>query len=280
MDIFYTGTCFYNSEARSVVTTVKKDKAETIQEFWNNQALQHQTELAATTPDPLAKDLEIAALVRHLDPGRDTLEFGCGNGGNILRLLDVLKGRITGVDYAEAMIEAARKVVRDHPESKRVSLQVGDILADPEGLGTFSQIFTTRCLINQTSLDLQVQAVENMERILDPGGRLVLIESVSQGQEKINELREMIGLKSIPYHWHNLYIDEPAFLERIPASLHHVETDNFASLYFLISRVFNARLVPEGEEPDYLSEINKIAAQLPSVGELAPLKLYHFEKMQ
>ena len=255
------------------------ERIASIRAFWDNQAKEHETGLAATTPDPLAKDLEIAALVRHLDPARDTLEMGCGNGVNIVRLLDHLRGSIVGVDYSETMIAAAKQAMRGNLDSHRVRFTEGDILGDLKPFGTMSQIFTDRCLINLPSLDLQIEALENLVSILRPGGRLVLIESVRQGQEKLNSLREMIGLAPIAYHWHNLYLDEPEFLARVPRSLRHVETDNFASLYFVISRVFNAKLTPEGQNPDYLAPINKIAAALPSFGDCAPLKLFQFEKI-
>jgi hypothetical protein len=103
------------------------------------------------------------------------------------------------------------------------------------------------------------------------GGKLALVESTEQGQECINLFRQKVGLTPIPYHWHNLYLDEPAFLARVPRFLRHVATDSFASLYFVISRVFNAKLTPAGQTPDYLAEINKIAAALPSFGDCAPL---------
>jgi hypothetical protein len=88
----------------------------------------------------------------------------------------------------------------------------------------------------------------------------------------------MVGLPSISYHWHNCYLDEDAFLAGIPPNLELVKVDPFASLYFVISRVLNAKLTPAGQPPDYLSEINKIAAQLPSFGDQGPLKLFVFEK--
>lgn len=256
-----------------------EQKITAIREYWNDQARRHETDLAATTPDPLAKDLEIAALVRHLDPARDVLEFGCGNGANVLRLVDHIRGRIVGVDYAEGMIAAAKHAIEGHPQRGRISFFVGDILSDLAWLGSFPQIFTDRCLINLPSLDLQIQAVRNLGQALEPGGRLILIESVQGGQERINAMRQMVGLEPIAYHWHNLYIDETAFLERIPEGLRYIEMDNFASLYFVISRVFNAKLTASGQVPDYLAEINKIAAMLPSFGDCAPLKLFLLEKI-
>ncbi len=248
--------------------------------FWNEQARKHGTGLAATTPDPIAKDLEIGALKRHLDPALDTLEIGCGNGTDILRLLDHLRGRVVGIDYAEDMIEAAKKSVAElaPADRDRVAVDVGDIMKDLAPLGRYSQIFTVRCLINLPSLDHQLQAVRNIDAILNPGGRLVLVESTRQGQERLNAMREAVGLAPIAYHWHNLYLDQYAFLAGLPKHLKLVEIDSFASLYFVISRVFNAKMTPAGQAPDYLSEINTIAGQLPSVGDCAPLKLFAIEK--
>lgn len=251
-----------------------------VKEFWNDQAREHGTGLSATTPDPIAKELEVAALMRHLDPQLDTLEIGCGNGANIFRLVAHLRGCILGIDYAKDMIAAACASCAKNfaPEDDRISFKSGDIMEDLGTFGKFSQIFTVRCLINLPTLEHQLQAVRNIAGILEPGGRLVLIESVRQGQETLNSLRLAVGLEPISYHWHNLYMDQDAFLAGVPEDLQLIEIDNFASLYFVISRVFNAKLTPPGTTPDYRAPINEIAAQLPSIGDHGPLKLFLFEK--
>ena len=251
---------------------------ERIREYWEDKAHQHRENLAATTPDPLAKNLEIGALKAALDPTLDTLEIGCGNGYNLFALAETFSGALTGIDFAPAMIEVARESAKAKSDAKRVRFEVGSVLDDLSSLGEVPQIFTDRCLINLTSLDEQVAALENLGNMLPKGGKLALVESTQQGQERINALREQVGLDPIPYHWHNLYLDELRFLERTPRTLRHLRTDNFASLYFVISRVFNAKLTPPGQAPDYLAEINRIAAALPSFGDCAPLKLFLFER--
>jgi hypothetical protein len=178
------------------------------------------------------------------------------------------------------MIETARKTVSELSDAdrKRVTVDVGDIMRDLTPLGRFPQIFTVRCLINLPTLEHQLQAVRNIDAILEPGGRLILVESTQQGQERLNELREAAGLGPIPYHWHNLYLDQEAFLAGLPKHMKLVTIDSFASLYFVISRVFNAKMTPPGQSPDYLAEINRIAGQLPSMGDSAPLKLFVIQK--
>lgn len=250
-----------------------------IRTFWNQQAEKHGRDLTATTPDPLAKKLEIKALRETLDPNLRTLEAGCGNGYNLFRLAESFTSGLVGFDYAEAMIATAKESLKTADSDSKIEFHLASILDDVSFLGTFPQIYTDRCLINLPSMDIQIEAIANLATILEPKGKLVLIESVQQGQERLNSLRAMVGLAPVPYHWHNLYLDEDEFLRRIPATLKHLETRNFASLYFLISRVFNAKLTPEGQDPDYLAEINKIAVQIPSCGDFGPLKLFLFEKL-
>lgn len=255
-----------------------RGKMERIRGFWDAQAERFAEDVAATTPDPLAKELELRTLKQFLRSGNSTLEAGCGNGYNLFNLADFLTGRLVGFDYADKMIGAAECVRALRPDGARFSFDVRSVLDDLSDLGAFDQVFTDRCLINLPSPDLQLQAVGNLAGRLRPGGALLLIESTQQGQDRINEMRRIVGLQPIAYHWHNLYLDEPAFLAGLPASVEHVGTENFASLYFVISRVFNARLTPEGQPPDYLAEINRIAAMLPSFGDCAPLKLFRLRR--
>ena len=242
--------------------------------FWNQQAKKYGPNLIATTPDPLAKELEIKALLETLDPNLRTLEAGCGHGFNIFSIAKSFANNLVGFDYAEVMIETAKEKLKSTDFASGIEFHLANILEDLSSLGSFPQIYTDRCLINLPSLEMQITAVKNLAAILDPGGKLVLIEPVQQGQERLNSLRETVGLKPVPYHWHNLYLDEDAFLKLTPASLKHLETRNFASLYFLISRVFNAKLTPEGQDPDYLSELNKLAVQIPSFGDVGPLNRF------
>jgi SAM-dependent methyltransferase len=251
-----------------------------IREFWDGQAKKFDSSLDATTPDPLAKELEIDALKNVLDTDAYTLEAGCGNGYNIFQLKDFLKGKIVGFDYSPSMIDTANKsLLASNDLQDRVQFFCANILDDLSFLGEFQQIYTDRCLINLLSTEQQIEAVVRLTEILQPGGRLILVESTQQGQEALNGLRKQVGLEKIPYHWHNFYLEEDEFLDKIPSNLRLEKAINFSSLYFVISRVFNAKLTPEGSNPEYLSEINKIARNLPSFGDYGPLKLFEFKKM-
>ncbi|MBT5399196.1 class I SAM-dependent methyltransferase [bacterium] len=256
-------------------------KTENIRRFWNDQGDKFLDSIEATTPDPLAKELELEALEAVLDRSKRTLEAGCGNGYNLFSLSTHIKEDLVGFDYSNSMIEVANKTLLNKPKlSSRISFYNASILDDISSLGSFPQIFTDRCLINLTSINQQIDALNNLSNMLDFGGNLVLIESTKQGQSALNSLREYAGLPKIPSRWHNLFIDEEEFFRNIPDSLMHVKTENFSSLYFVISRVFNAKLAPQGKEPDYMSEINKLAKSIPTFGANSPLKLFQFKKVK
>ena len=250
-----------------------------IQEFWDGQGRCHGADLAATNPDVLAKELEIDALRRPLDPALAVLEAGCGNGFNLFRLAKTFSAPLAGFDYARSLIEAAERRLADSgPLKTSISFRCGDILGDLASLGRFEQAFTDRCLINLPSLELQLSALDNLAGRIAKGGRLVLIESCMQGQEAINALRACVGLEPISCHWYNRYLDLDAFLERLPETVRLIAVDDFSSLYFVISRVFNAKLTPDGEAPNYLAQINRIAAGMPSIGNCGPLRAIVLEK--
>lgn len=108
------------------------------------------------------------------------------------------------MDYSKNMIESAQEAFR----SKKLVFEQGDVLSLPYKKGLFSIIVFTRCLINITSWKSQKKAIENMHRILNKGGRLILAEGVRQGRENLNRLRKKIGLPVMPKVWHNLDFDE------------------------------------------------------------------------
>lgn len=249
-----------------------------IKGFWDERAEHFSGNIAAATNDPLIKKLELAALERVLDTSVDVLEAGCGNGTNLLSLASRMKGRLYGFDYSEAMIRAAEEAALENGVAENLEFSIGDVRGDLSHLGRFRQIFTDRCLINLPTHELQVEAALNLATRLEEGGHLILIECAQQPLERLNRLRALVDLEPIPEHWHNHYIDEDRFLGEVSSKLELKEVDAFSSLYYVISRVFNAKLTPEGEKPDYMAEINQISCRLPSIGDYGPHKLYLFER--
>ena len=110
-----------------------------------------------------------------------------------------------------------------------------------------------------------------MKKVLKKNGKIVLCENTQEGLDRLNELRNKQDLFSIKVRWHNYYMPEKKLLSFAKKHFKVEEVNNIGSLYYIISRVVYAKLSDlENKEPEYLHPINKIASQLPSIGNYSP----------
>ncbi|MYW69657.1 methyltransferase domain-containing protein [Streptomyces sp. SID8379] len=127
-------------------------------------------------PDHGLRDPAVrAAWGRRLDgwlperPG-DLLDLGCGTGS--LSLLAAERGhRVTGVDFAPAMLERARRKLAGHD----ADFLLGDAAAPPVEQGAYDVVLARHVL---WALPDTEAALRRWVSLLRPGGRLVLIEGV------------------------------------------------------------------------------------------------------
>jgi len=120
----------------------------------------------ATFQEPHARPLYDTVHMRlGIGPGTRLLDVGCGPGG--AALLAVQKGaRVAGLDAATGMIEVARERV---PEG---DFQVGDMDTLPWPDGSFDAITGFNSFQFARN---PVAALEEVRRVLAPGGRLGLV---------------------------------------------------------------------------------------------------------
>jgi ubiquinone/menaquinone biosynthesis C-methylase UbiE len=235
-------------------------------------------------PDQLLKNLEIENIEKFLENGMSVADIGCGNGYSTFHYANSRKITIRGVDYSETMILNAEKALlaSDDEIQKRITFQVGDVRATGLPDATFHAVITDRCLINLTSREDQMKAVREVHRILMPGGLYLMCEDTEQGLARLNNLREYMGLEAINVRWHNLYLDEAHILSGAQGIFELLQTVNFSSFYYVASRIINAKIAQEqGVEPQYDSDINRVAAMCSSLGgfgDFGPLKLFVFKK--
>jgi ubiquinone/menaquinone biosynthesis C-methylase UbiE len=103
--------------------------------------------------------------------GLDALDVGCGTG--FLGFELVTRGhRVTGVDFAPAMIAEARRKAAER--SVRIRLEEGDAERLPFDAAGFDLVISRHVL---WTLAHPEAAIDEWIRVLRPGGRLVVIDS-------------------------------------------------------------------------------------------------------
>lgn len=258
-----------------------EDKKNKIKTFWDEKAKQYGSDPIATTGDRLLRDLEIDNILKYI-PNEINLkiaDFGCGNGFSTIEYAKSRSAHFFGYDYSKNMVEEAKKRCKEESLIGNVEFEYADILNLSFLPSNFLDIATTdRCIINLVSIDDQKKAITEIYNVLKPNGYFIMCEGSQQGLSKINELRKSVGLSVIENHWHNLYIDENEILPFLNGLFEIVEINNFCSLYYIASRIFNAVSSQNPEKPDYFSIINKTAVKIPSVGDYSPFKIYYLKK--
>jgi ubiquinone/menaquinone biosynthesis C-methylase UbiE len=244
--------------------------------FWNSRAGLGEW---AGTRDVIAKQLEVEAISTYLSDGMRILEVGCGNGITAIELARRHDVEILGIDFAEEMIGAALQMRAGQRLAGSVEFRAGDVRSLSGFTRKFDLIYTERVLINLPDWAAQQQAILDIGELLAAGGSYVMCENSQDGLDRINALRERVGLPAITPPWHNRYFRD-AEIEQIDfpgMKLEHV--NYYSSTYYFLSRVVNAALAArQGEEPDYEAPINQLALRLPSIGELGQGRIWLWRK--
>lgn len=240
-----------------------------IRTHWQNWADTYGTGLRATTKTGTAKELECSALKRAIEsilvtsPVKDVLEVGCGNGYNCFYVSEQFpKFTVTGVDYIPKMVESARELKKQKGiVDDKVSFLEGDILKLQLPKDQYDLIFTTRCLINLNTDELQAKAIASLAQHLPKGGHLILMENSRLTHGKQNFARGLLDLPPRKAAEFNHFIDEEVLKQALTQNhLELLKTDDFLSLHDLVLYV----LVPaiNGGEIDYQHPLVQAATRL------------------
>lgn len=258
---------------------------EEIRAFWTQQALKHGQSPSASWSDHRVIEMEIRELIRHLDDGDKVLDVGCANGYSTIQLASQKAIKIRGLDYIPEMIEQARNSAQSLSPSMpgKVDFDVGSIMELPEASGTYDKVVVIRVVINLGQWSNQLTALRECARVLRPGGVLLLSEATFQGWHKLNDLRREWNLPDIPMPEFNNYLDERKVIDSMAAELELVELVNFASTYFVGTRLLKPLLVQAlGGKLDPANpnaEWNRWFSTLPARGDYGTQKLFVFRKV-
>lgn len=258
---------------------------EEIRSFWTRQAIEHGQAPDASWSDHRVIEMEIRELVSRLVDGNKVLDVGCANGYSTIQLAAQKAINIRGLDYIPEMIEEARKRLQSLPSPLlgEVVFDVGSILELPEVSRLYDKVIVVRVLINLGDWSNQLKALRECARVLKSGGVLLLSEATHQGWNKLNVLRREWGLAEIPMPGFNNYLDEQQVINAMATELELVELVNFASTYFVGTRLLKPLLAQalggkvDPANPD--AELNRWFSTLPAWGDYGTQKLFVFRKL-
>ncbi len=252
---------------------------EEIRNYWEDRAA-GDSSVQSTTQDVYLREIEFNALtkrIRKYFPGT-VADLGCGDGRTTVRLASQFpNASFSGYDYSSSMVENARRVLHSR-EASNVKFDQLDIC---KGLKeAFHLIYTTRCLINLPSWDLQKVAIDNIHKALPVGGVYLMVENFLEGQENFNQVRKNFGLPEISIREHNLFFARQRLLDYFKGRFEVEEEVNISSTYYLVSRVIYSKICLEtGKQPDYFDDHHRFAAGLPFSGEFGPVRLVCLRKI-
>ncbi len=229
-----------------------------IKNFWESQAVKHQSAPSASWADNFAIDLEVENIGKHIKEGDVVLDMGCANGFASFRQLAKKPKKIYGVDYAETMIKYANEVLDEYPEKEKIKFSVGDIRKIDFEDEFFDVTYTTRVLINLPNWEDQIQGIKECLRVTKKGGTIVLSEAFYEPLQLLNAMRALRQLPPLVEHDFNRYIKKSRLEAMLTGMGLEWECNEFSSVYYLGSRFLRELVTNPSDYPGYSNPINKI----------------------
>lgn len=115
-----------------------------------------------------------ARLALDLKPGDRVLDLACGTGLNFPHLRELVgeRGHVVGADLTPAMLDIAHKMI-DAKDWKNVEVREADAGNLPFPDASFDKVIITFAL---NIIPEYARAIEEVRRVLVPGGRFVALE--------------------------------------------------------------------------------------------------------
>lgn len=229
-----------------------------IKNFWESQALKHQSAPSASWGDNFAIDLEVDCIGKQIKEGDVVLDMGCANGFASFRQLARKPKKIYGVDFSESMIRYANEVLDEYPEKDKIKFSVGDIRKIDFPDEMFDITYTTRVVINLPNWEDQMQAINECLRVTKKGGTVVLSEAFYEPLQLLNAMRALKNLPMLVEHDFNRYIKKTRLEKFLGDKGLSFECDEFSSVYYLGSRFLRELVTVPSNYPGYSNPINEI----------------------
>jgi ubiquinone/menaquinone biosynthesis C-methylase UbiE len=121
----------------------------------------------------------------------DVLEVAIGTGRNLPYYPEEV--RLTGVEFSPAMLELAHR--RADELGREVDLRLGDAQALDLPDNSFD---TVVCTLSLCAIPDERRAIEEMKRVLRPGGRLLLLDHVAGQPRWVRAIQWLLELATGP----------------------------------------------------------------------------------
>jgi SAM-dependent methyltransferase len=132
---------------------------------------------------PNARDIVVAAAAEAAP--RRVLDVGCGTGDLTERLRRELGADVVAVDQSERMVELTR--------GRGIDARVADVQELPFPDGSFDAVVAAWVLFHVPEVP---RALDELARVLRPGGRLV---AATNSNEHLQELYDLLELGRMPF---------------------------------------------------------------------------------
>ena len=146
----------------------------------------------------------------------------------------------------------------------------------------YDVVIATRVITNLGPWSNQLAGLRECARVLKVSGRLLLSEPTIQGWSRLNRFRREWGLADIPMPAFNEYFDTERVTAELTDRLELLELLDFASTYYVGTRVLKPLRARRGLEVDVADptmEWNRWFGSLPAAGDYGTQKLFIFRKL-
>lgn len=133
----------------------------------------------------LRKSREKTLDLAHLQPGERVLDVGCGTGTLALEAHERVgqTGHVAAIDPAPQQLARARAKARRHGVA--IDFRFGVIERLPFTAQSFDAVLST-WMMHHLPDGLKRQGLEQIARVLKPGGRLVIVDAMQHGHGHVN----------------------------------------------------------------------------------------------